>query len=100
MTEPGDLQNHEFTSSDKRLYASNDHHKNFLECIKSRERPICDVEIGHRSATACHLGNIVARLGRKVAWDAKAEQVVGDAEAQQFTSRPYREPWSLDMKLA
>lgn len=100
VTDPKELVDTKFTESDKRLYNSSGHHKNFMECIKSRELPICDVEIGHRSATACHLGNIVARLGRKVTWDAKAEQIVGDEEAAKMLSRPYRAPWAIDMKLA
>ncbi len=100
VTEPKELVDTKFADSDKRLYNSSGHHKNFLDCIKSRELPICDVEIGHRSATACHLGNLVARLGRKITWDAKAEQIVGDDEAAKMLSRPYRAPWAIDMKLA
>lgn len=77
------------------LEASANHHDNFLDCIRSRKRPICDVEIGHRTATACHLGNLVARLGRKIAWDPKTETIPGDAEAAAMLSRPGREPWTL-----
>lgn len=75
------------------LYRSVDHTKDFLACIKSRELPICDVEIGHRSATVCHLGNMVARLGRPVKWDPVTETCPGDAEAQAMTDREYRGPW-------
>ena len=78
-----------------RLYKSANHHANFLACIRSRELPICDVEIGHRSATVCHLSNIVARLGRKIQWDAAKETIVGDDEAAAMLSRPYRQPWKL-----
>jgi predicted dehydrogenase len=78
-----------------KLYASKDHHANFRECVVSRQLPICDVEIGHRSATACHLGNIAARLGRKIRWDPAKEQIVGDEEAARMVSRPYRAPWVL-----
>jgi predicted dehydrogenase len=78
-----------------RLYSSANHHVNFLDCIKSRKLPICDVEIGHRSATVCHLNNLVARLGRKIQWDAKSETIVGDDEAAAMLSRPYRQPWRL-----
>lgn len=78
-----------------RLYSSANHHANFLDCIKSRKLPICDVEIGHRSATVCHLSNLVARLGRKIQWDAKSETIVGDDEAAAMLSRPYRQPWRL-----
>ena len=78
-----------------RLYSSDDHAKNWLECIKSRELPICDVEIGHRSATVCHLANMAVRLGRKVEWDPVKEQPINDAEAAAMANRPYREPWKL-----
>ena len=75
------------------LYRSNDHTVNFLDCMRSRELPICDVEIGHRSATVCHLGNLAARLGRRVQWDPASETCVGDAEMQSMIDRPYRAPW-------
>jgi len=76
------------------LYRSTDHTKDFLDCMRSRELPICDVEIGHRSATVCHLGNLVARLGRPVKWDPTTETCPGDAEAQLMIDRPYRAPWT------
>lgn len=75
------------------LTKSRNHIGNFLECMRSRELPICDVEIGHRSATVCHLGNMVARLGRPIRWDPDSETVIGDAEAQAMTDRPYRKPY-------
>ncbi len=78
-----------------RLYASKDHHQNWLDCIKSRQDPICNVEVGHRSATVCHLGNIAIRTGKKVHWDPKQQVVVGDAEVAQWVRRPYRAPWKL-----
>lgn len=77
------------------LARSRDHTRNFLDCMRSRELPICDVEIGHRSATVCHLGNLVARLGRSIRWDPNTEQIIGDTEAQAMTDRPYRTPYSL-----
>jgi predicted dehydrogenase len=69
------------------------HVRNFLDCIKSRQRPIADVEDGHQVATACHLANISLRVGRKLCWDAEREQIVGDAEAARMLIRPYRRPW-------
>jgi predicted dehydrogenase len=78
-----------------KLYRSENHHRNFEECVKSRELPICDVEIGHRTATACHLGNIALRLGRKIRWDPAKEEIVGDEQAAGMVSRPYRAPWVL-----
>jgi hypothetical protein len=53
-------------NTDVRLIKSTEHHQNWLECIKTRKLPICDVAIGHRSATVCHLGNIAIRTGRKI----------------------------------
>jgi predicted dehydrogenase len=71
------------------------HVQNFVDCMRSRERPRSDVEIGHHSMIACHLGNMAQRLGRLVKWDPEKEAVVGDAEAQALVSRPYRAPWRL-----
>ena len=83
------------TDSDVRLYQSKEHHQNWLECIKTRELPICDVAIGHRSATVCHLGNIAIRTGRKIQWDPVKEVIVGDPEAAKLTTKEYRAPWKL-----
>ena len=71
------------------------HARNFLDCVKSRQRPNADVEDGHRSAVMCHLGNISMRLGRSIRWDSVAEQAVGDPEANHMLSRPYRAPWKV-----
>ena len=78
-----------------RLYESLHHHKNWLECIQSRQRCICDVEIGHRSVSICHIGNISMRLGRPLKWDPAKEEFVGDVEANAMLSRPMRAPWHL-----
>ena len=71
------------------------HVRNFLDCVKTRQRPNADVEEGHRSAAMCHLGNIATRLGRSLKWDAEKEEIVGDPEANRWLSRPYRAPWVL-----
>jgi len=78
------------------LSVRNDHHGDWLDRVRDRKRPICDVAIGHRSATVCHLGNIAARLGRTIRWDPASEQIRGDAEAAAMVSRPYRSPWALE----
>jgi predicted dehydrogenase len=80
---------------DTRLYESRNHHANWLECIRSRRAPICEAEIGHRSATVCHLGNIALRTGRRITWDPVQETIVGDDAAAAMMSRPYRAPWQL-----
>lgn len=71
------------------------HVNNFFDCVKSRQRPVADVEIGHRSATVCHLGNIAVRSGKKIAWDPSAEAIVGDSEASKWLTKAYRSPWTL-----
>jgi len=82
---------------DVRLCESREHHANWLDCIRSRELPICDVAIGHRSATVCHLGNIAIRTGKKIKWDPAKEEIVGDSEAAKWVTKPYRAPWKLPM---
>jgi myo-inositol 2-dehydrogenase / D-chiro-inositol 1-dehydrogenase len=72
------------------------HIRNFLECVKSRQRPAADVEEGHLTATVCHLGNIATRLGRSLKWDAEKEEFIGDTEANHMLNRPYRKPWKLE----
>ncbi len=69
------------------------HVRNFIDCIKTRQQPIADVEAGHRVATACHLANISLRTGRKLRWDVRQEQIEGDREASQYLERAYRNPW-------
>ena len=80
-----------------RLYKSDNHMANFFECVRSRKDPICDVEIGYRSVSVAHLGNISMRLGRPLKWDPAQAQFVGDAEANQWLRREMRKPydWSL-----
>ena len=78
--------------------ALNAHHmRNFLDCVRSRGRPNADVEIGHRTAVFCHLGNIATQLGRTLQWDAVRETVAGDEEAARRLAKPYRAPWTLDL---
>lgn len=92
---PDSIIKQPLTDDDVHLQVSNNHYADFLNSIKTRELPVCDVEIGHRSATACHLGNASCELGREIRWDPKTEKVIGDTEAQQHLTRPYRSPWKL-----
>jgi predicted dehydrogenase len=70
------------------------HVRNFIDCVKTRQRPVADVADGHAVATACHLANISLRTGRKLQWDAEKETIVGDKEAAAMLTRPYRKPWN------
>ena len=79
-----------------RLYASNDHMGNFFDCLRSRKAPVCDAEIGHRSASLCHLGVIALRLGRKLKWDVAKEEFADDREANGYLAREMRKPWTYD----
>lgn len=72
-----------------------DHIRNFLDCVKSRQKPICDIEIGHRSTSTALLGNVAYRSHQKIVWDGKTEQITGDKSASKFLSRDYRKPWNL-----
>jgi len=67
----------------------------FLHCVRTRERPFRDIEIGHRTATLCHLGNIAYWLKRPLKWDPATEKILGDPEAARWLDRPMREPWGL-----
>ena len=77
------------------LYNSYNHGKDFLDCVRSRKRPICDVEIGCRSVTVCHLGNLAYWNHRRLKWDPVKEKIVGDEEANQWLDRPKRGPWKV-----
>jgi predicted dehydrogenase len=78
------------------LYKSDNHFRNFVDCIRSREPTAAPAEVAHRSITICHLGNIAMRLKRdKLRWDPRTEQIIGDDEAARMLSRPCRAPWVL-----
>jgi predicted dehydrogenase len=71
------------------------HHRNFLECVKTRARTIAHPEVAQRSTTTCHIGNICLRLGHKVRWNPQTEQFINDAEANAMIARAMRSPWHL-----
>lgn len=77
------------------LYESNNHYRNFLDCVKSRKEPVAPVEVGHYSAAVCHVGNIAMILKRKLKWDPEKERFINDEEANRMLSRPVRSPWHL-----
>jgi predicted dehydrogenase len=93
--EPKSLLKEKIGPDEIHLYNSRDHKQNFLDCIKSRKEPIASAEIGHRSSTVCHLGNIAMLLGRKVKWSPKKESFINDSAADSMIGRSMRSPWSL-----
>jgi predicted dehydrogenase len=83
----------------QRVHASGDprvpHVRNFLDCVKSRQQPVLNLELGHPISTLAHLGNIAYRTDHKIVWDSEREKVVGDHEADKLVGVKYRKPWHL-----
>jgi hypothetical protein len=71
------------------------HVRNFLDCVKSREKPVENLEVGHFVSTVAHLGNIAYLTKKQIEWDSKNERVVGDDQANKLVLANYREPWKL-----
>jgi len=74
--------------------------RDWLESMRTRKRPLCEVEDGHHVAIACNLANMSLRLGRSIRWDPDKEEVIGDPEAAAMCVRPYRAPWDAALKSA
>ena len=94
-TDPKSIMAAPIGADEVHLQASPGHHEDWLQCIKTRRRPICDVEIGVRSVSVCHLGNIGYWLKRPLKWDPGKEEFVNDAEANRWLDRAKRAPWRL-----
>ena len=82
--EPGELRLH-----------SSGHHRNFIDCVKTRATTLTPAEVAHRSASIGHLGQIAMLTGRKIKWDPVREQILGDVSAEALLGRAPRGPWSL-----
>ncbi len=93
--EPESLLKVKIKPDEIHLYNSRDHKQDFLDCIKSRKQPVANAEVGHRSSSVCHLGNISMLLGRPVKWDPRKEKFINDAAADQMITRPMRAPWRV-----
>ena len=72
-----------------------DHCANFIASVRTRTKPVADVEIGHRASTVAHLGNIAFRSGQKIVWDAQHETILGAAEASKLLGREARKKWDI-----
>jgi len=91
--EPKSLLKTEFGPNDSRLYKSNDHKQNFVDCVKTRKRTVAPADVAHRSIAVGHLGVISIKLERKVHWDPVKEQFINDPGANDLLSREMRGPW-------
>jgi predicted dehydrogenase len=86
----------DFECGPKQVYRSENHTRNFLDCVRARKECIASADIAHRSITPGHLGYVSQALGRRLSWDAKREQVIGDEAANRLLLEvEYREPWKL-----
>jgi predicted dehydrogenase len=94
-SKPESLLKEPIGEKDYHVYPASSHHANWIECIKSRKDTICTAEIGHRSATICHLANIGYQLRRNLVWDPDKERFVNDDEANKLLNHAMREPWKL-----
>ena len=80
---------------EERLPVAVEHNRNFIDCVKSRQEPLCPVEMAIRCDTICHLGRAAALLGRAIHWDPEKEEVVDDRIAAGMLSLPYRDRWKV-----
>ncbi|MCX6213987.1 Gfo/Idh/MocA family oxidoreductase [Spirosoma sp.] len=94
-TTPASLATKEIGEAEKHVYHSDNHYKDFLDAMRKRSKPICDVEIGHRTASVCNIGNIAYRLNRSLQWNPKKEQFKNDAEANALLGRPMKNEWGI-----
>jgi len=93
--QPASLLQETIGENEIHLGRSPGHHDNFLEAVRTRKPPVATAEIGHRTATICHLNNIAMLTGRKLKWDPIKEQILNDEEANSMLARPMRPPWHL-----
>jgi len=92
-SDPADLLKTPSGAKEFHVYPSNNHRRNWVECIWAGKQTICPAEVGQRSATVCHLGNIGYRLRRTLTWDPVKETFVDDSEANNLTTREPRAMW-------
>lgn len=87
------------TASDQAAPIEKPHLRNFLDCVRTHQRPHADIEEGHKSTRLCHLGNLAHRVGRRLTFDEATETLHGDAAANRLLGRSYRPPFVLPDKV-
>ena len=94
-TTPASVKTKIIGDTQKHVYKSENHYKDFLNAMRTRTKPICDVEIGHRTATVCNLGNIAYQLKRSLQWNPEKERFKHDTEANVLLGRPMLNEWAI-----
>ncbi len=94
--EPKSLLTSKIGPNEIHLLKSPGHQRQFLDSIKTRQPTVSGIDVAVRSDTLAHLTDICTRLGRKIRWDPKKEQIVGDVDASRMLTRAMRAPWRLD----
>ncbi|MBR9998246.1 MAG: Gfo/Idh/MocA family oxidoreductase [Cyclobacteriaceae bacterium] len=92
--EPENILSAEIPSGGIQLYKSDNHYKNWIDCILSREMPVCDVETGHRTATVCNIGNIAYKMNKPLKWDP-VKEIFDNKEANSWLTKKYRKPYKV-----
>ena len=95
ITTPPELKRKKLQSNDERLYVSENHHRNFVDCVITRKKTAASVESAHRAASACHLGAIAAKLGRRLKFDPQKENFINDKDADALLMRKFHGGWKL-----
>jgi hypothetical protein len=96
-TTPASLKNQMIGDTQKHVYKSENHYKDFLNAMRTRVKPICDVETGHRTASVCNIANIAYQLKRPLKWNPKKEKFKNDAEANALLGRPMLNEWGIKL---
>jgi hypothetical protein len=95
VSDPPDLVREPLRPDEVHLYRNTGHSNNFLECVRTRSKTICDIDIAHRAVSAVLLGGVAKQLQRSLKWDPQAEQFPGDEEANRLLSIAKRAPWRV-----
>lgn len=95
ITDPVHIKDIKILDSDSWVYFSDNHYADFIKCIDSRAKPICDVEIGHRTSTVCNITNIAYTLREDLNWDAEKEMFVDNEAANRMLTRRLKKEWQI-----
>jgi len=93
--EPQSLRDVPLAADDVRLPVGAGQERNFIECVRTRQTPMSNIDDAVRSDIISHVSNIAVRAGRKITWDPVKEEILGDVEASRMLTRAMREPWQL-----